>query len=355
MLFHSRVPESAHTPTAIRDLLSHGYDSVIFFFLLSGFVLTYSHRQSQGFYSKGGIRRYYLSRFMRIYPVYFIGLALALPLSPLFWYGTFVRKAIDRQMLLGLVLVPTFLQAWYPPAALAWNSPAWSLSVEIAFYATLPLIIKRLSPKPAWMQIAFAAALLVFVELFRDWLVSTFFPMIHLSLSAKVENNFSSYFPLFFAPVFILGSGLACLYVTYPPSVRTANILFQGSMALMLVLFCLTSKLPSWVLSRTVLVILFSAIIMGATTSNCLIARLLSSKSLVLLGDSSYALYILHIPLAFWWWMLYDVKLHYFLSSAVATLFFWLVAVALSVGCYRYIEAPLVHWCAIKLGKSPKT
>jgi peptidoglycan/LPS O-acetylase OafA/YrhL len=38
------------------------------------------------------------------------------------------------------------LQAWWPRAALLWNTPAWSLSVEALFYALFPLILRTIEP-----------------------------------------------------------------------------------------------------------------------------------------------------------------------------------------------------------------
>ena len=36
-------------PGPLRDLFSNGYEAVIFFFVLSGFVLTYAHRRPHEF------------------------------------------------------------------------------------------------------------------------------------------------------------------------------------------------------------------------------------------------------------------------------------------------------------------
>ena len=72
------------------------------------------------------------ARIARISPAYFLALILALPA---FVYSAFISKIMPLNIFLpSVLLVPTFLQSWYPPVALTWNGPAWSLSVEVLFY-----------------------------------------------------------------------------------------------------------------------------------------------------------------------------------------------------------------------------
>jgi peptidoglycan/LPS O-acetylase OafA/YrhL len=43
----------------------------------------------------------------------------------------------------------TLTQAWIPKAAVAWNGPAWSLSVEAFFYLLFPFILPKLESMSA--------------------------------------------------------------------------------------------------------------------------------------------------------------------------------------------------------------
>jgi len=98
---------------------------VTFFFILSGFVLTYANVAFVGtdFVMRNAPKRFITERVARLWPAYLVGLALAVPV--------FLHSA----SLIDAVLVFTMLQAWVPSAALAWNAPAWSLSNEMFFYA----------------------------------------------------------------------------------------------------------------------------------------------------------------------------------------------------------------------------
>jgi len=74
---------------------------------------------------------------------------------------------------------------------------------------------------------------------------------------------------------------------------------------------------------------------LGATRAQGLLPKLLSNPVMVLLGNASYALYILHLPLLHWWQSL---------DLSLPPEVFCLIAVMVSVICYRYVETPVLRW-----------
>jgi len=102
-------------------LFSHGYLAVDFFFILSGFILAYTYATTEGT-TRGGARVFWVARIARIYPVYLLGLVLAL--------GPYLATEHNIQNItisIGSHLV--MLHAWLP-GTLDLNQPSWSLSVE---------------------------------------------------------------------------------------------------------------------------------------------------------------------------------------------------------------------------------
>src|SRR5476651_906009 len=123
----------------LGPIIRSGDIAVIFFFALSGFIMTYVYSGSLESEATIDRRRFWSARFVRLAPAYFFALMLGLPD---FVYMAFVSHILPLPTFaVGSILVPTFAQAWWPPVAVAWNAPAWSLSVEWAFYGLFPLLL----------------------------------------------------------------------------------------------------------------------------------------------------------------------------------------------------------------------
>ena len=121
-----------HPYSRLREALGGYYLGVSFFFVLSGFVLTWSHRPGDT------ARGFYWRRFARIWPLYMVTLALSL--------GVIALERTDLHLSHGLPSV-FFVQAFVPSLAVMYfgNSPAWSLSCEAFFYGLFPVLRARLS------------------------------------------------------------------------------------------------------------------------------------------------------------------------------------------------------------------
>ncbi|MCU1595554.1 MAG: acyltransferase 3 [Frankiales bacterium] len=125
-------------------LFAAGFSGVAFFFVLSGFVLTWTWRPGTG------TGRFYQRRFARVWPSHAVMLiaSIAAPVV-----ATQHRGVISG--LLNLLL----LQSWStdPATAFGYNGVSWSLSCEAFFYACFPLIVSalaRLTPGQRWLATA---------------------------------------------------------------------------------------------------------------------------------------------------------------------------------------------------------
>jgi peptidoglycan/LPS O-acetylase OafA/YrhL len=128
VLYHASVtlvPE-------MYPLVSMGQTGVTFFFLLSGFVLTWSMNPST---SK---RQFYWRRFARIWPLHALTALAAVVLV----FATQGDQSVP-QLLASLLLVQGWLgdKQW----VYAYNGVSWSLSCEAFFYAVFPFLAVRLS------------------------------------------------------------------------------------------------------------------------------------------------------------------------------------------------------------------
>ena len=129
VLHHSLVHWFGRGAYVLSDF---GYIGVDFFFVLSGFVLTWSWRPN------ASARRFWWNRLARIWPLHITTLVLAVAVVGVGvaipgWWG----------VLSNLFLV----QAWSPDVKtyFGFNAVAWSLSCEAFFYVCFPLVVRRLS------------------------------------------------------------------------------------------------------------------------------------------------------------------------------------------------------------------
>ncbi len=318
---------------------SFGFEAVTFFFVLSGFILTYVHLQTADVPALNVTGRRFLTlRLARILPAYVLALALAFPffIKSCFFAGTIELNGF----LTGLILVPLFAQAWYPPAALLWNAPAWSLSVEWFFYLSFPGIIKVIRGVQPYLLTGFAFVLVAVsqylnAEISRTWGRPNFGTNIY---------SFLYYFPIFHIPQFIFGVALGNIFVR-----RKVEAPAFSEIALSLAILGLIAAvyfrpaepfLPS---NNMALCIIFGLLIFSAAAAAGPISELLSCKPLVLLGEASYATYIIHLPIYMWWlsitkWLLPAISL-----SLDFTLYFMVVITSSIITLY-WIEKPGRRW-----------
>ncbi|MFO1536209.1 MAG: acyltransferase family protein [Thermoplasmatota archaeon] len=145
VLFHYRPAAGAPLPGLATAFLEAGYLGVPFFFVLSGFVLASAY--PSGSLSDGaGVRRFAVRRFARLYPGFFLAVAAFAVLQLAAHLAGLPTEFDPRANLAALPLTLLGLHAWLPSAACAWNCPSWPLSVEFAFYAAFPFLL-RLSPR----------------------------------------------------------------------------------------------------------------------------------------------------------------------------------------------------------------
>jgi len=125
----------APVPGITAEVLGKGFFGVTFFFVLSGFVLTWSASRAVS------LSTFYWRRFARIWPVHVAATLIAIPV----FYSLMPDpdqswvKPYDVVVLLLSILL---LQAWSrdPVVIFAGNPAAWTLSCEALFYAVHPWI-----------------------------------------------------------------------------------------------------------------------------------------------------------------------------------------------------------------------
>lgn len=145
-------------------LFSFGQEAVILFFLMSGFVIELSYQKKQITFNE-----YFVKRFLRIYPLFFISILLVII------YNLLTKSPLELKTLLGNLFMLQDMGPLKPGTIVDTygNSALWSLSYEWWFYMMFILISRFKNRNTIAIIIIVLNSLLYFfypIQLFR-WLM----------------------------------------------------------------------------------------------------------------------------------------------------------------------------------------
>lgn len=256
----------------VDRVLGHGWVGVPFFFVLSGFVLTWSHRD--GDRTGSFLRR----RWARIYPLHAATWLVALVVS---------RTTGNPYGLLSMVATLGLVQSWIPRQDVYYgmNSVSWTLACEAFFYVLFPIalhpVLRRLSRVGRGSATVIAlAAMLALAVAFPNQADGS-----HAMWAAAV-------LPLSRLPEFVLGILLAL-------EVRERGVARAPSLPVVLAgaaaVYLLLPEVPGSLVIVTVTVLSLIVIRSAVAADLSGMATLWSRPRLVRLGEQSFALYLVHM------------------------------------------------------------
>lgn len=249
-----------------------------------------------------GARRFFVARLARIVPLHVVAFLLYVSILPA-WYRDSVSRDTHGAGLLTLFL----LQAWVPVYRVqtAFNGVSWSLSVELFFYLCFPLLLWRW--RRTWRVKLVVSFLLVCgaILVANRWLA-------HLPRGAEARDVVY-FFPLARLWEFVIGMATAHLWRYLRPRIRYGRWV-GTALEVAILAVTLAAMLQSgawarraghmgivgaggeaWLASSGFVCLPFAALIGVMAFEWGWVARLLSCRPLVLLGEISFSLYLLHL------------------------------------------------------------
>jgi peptidoglycan/LPS O-acetylase OafA/YrhL len=330
VFFHFSDPKNFGWFAPIVD---KGYASVSFFLLLSGFILTYNYSDRA---ARGQMRVgvFWLARFSRLYPVYLLSLIISL--------GMLVTEfhSQSRPMFYaGVVLTLVLLQGWSPSLSTFWNTPAWTMSTEAFFYLIFPVAVRLRRPKKLTWLLALMLGL---------WVTGMICPGLYTWLHPDGDLNPGRYTngwwmralkftPPPHLPSFLFGMALADLNDRFPAASRWRLLFGLVGLGSLYLILAQGSRVPYVFLHDGLLMPIFALSILGLAGTNIL-SRIFGFLPLVLLGEASYCLYLLHFNL---WTIIHDSGV--LQKTGLVELdpwFSYLLLVLGSVLAMRFVERP---------------
>jgi len=273
----------------LYPVINNSYVFVGFFILLSGFVLSYNYADRPQPLNK---RDFWRARFARLYPIYLLSLVLSLTMLGAEWHAR-----SHGQFLEGTLLTPLMLQGWSPSLATFWNTVAWTLSCEAAFYFAFPWLILLPWPKTPGRLIALMMAVWC-IGLIPHTLYLYFNPD-HL---AGPPDRYTSgtwirtlkYTPLAYLCTFMAGIALGKIQSRLQITERQRTAVAAVSIAAIAAFFAVAiTRVPYILMHGGLLVPIFASLVVGLSGQN-IFAAIFSWKPIELLGQASYALFLLH-------------------------------------------------------------
>jgi peptidoglycan/LPS O-acetylase OafA/YrhL len=297
-----------------------------FFYALSGFLIVRIYHE-QAEITTAWLSRYFVNRFARIYPVYFLLLTLAVCLQ---------RHARPLVLLTNYTLTHAL---FYHQRIIL--QPSWSLTVEECFYALAPIFMILARRRGFGAAFALGAALLAAAlavsELHIGFLQTPGFVL---------STTFFGHFAEFFAGVWL------ALYVTRLERAGTLHVAGNRltvagligvallSVAMLLVYRHSPLDVPAIVLINNFLIPAPIALLYcGLIREDTVLSRLLSGGLARLLGRSSYSFYLLHtLVIDYLGAPLLRVFSGYRPALVLGT---FAVAWAIAIGLFFFYEEPL--------------
>jgi peptidoglycan/LPS O-acetylase OafA/YrhL len=322
VIFHFGSGSYLFNNEYVSFIFEKANNGVSYFFILSGFIMiiAYENRGNISF------REYMKNRLARIYPVYFLAIFLLLGI------GLFSNINIP-DLLLSIFMV----QSWFPEKALTLNYPSWSLSVELFFYITFPILANRIYPK---LKLKTAALWII-----SFWLLSQV--IYHLILYGVVTigdytTRQMSYYPLLHLNEFLIGNLAGLFFIKKLKNARGNYLPFIVITILLLILVLRFVVAASFDVG--LLAVLFVPLIFFISLSNDKVTQVFSRPGFVFLGEISYGIYILQVPV---WVIFSDYRmekyfgLHKELDFTSSFLIRLLILITLSGVSYLYYEKPI--------------
>jgi peptidoglycan/LPS O-acetylase OafA/YrhL len=139
----SKIDNYWHTPFV--NII--GRLGVLLFFVLSGFLITYLLLEEERIYTKINVKKFYIRRILRIWPLYFLIVIFALWVLPNITALTmpgagkdFVYQHLVLKIALFLILCPNLILSFL--GAIPYAAHTWSIGIEEQYYLVWPIILK---------------------------------------------------------------------------------------------------------------------------------------------------------------------------------------------------------------------
>jgi peptidoglycan/LPS O-acetylase OafA/YrhL len=338
---HTALPslKSLLPADAGARLQANGWAGVQLFFFLSGFLIAMLLLREEERYGRIDLRAFWVRRILRIWPLYYLTLALTFFVLPgiegaygSHAYGEFLRKHLAA----FLAFLGNWSMGFRGPVPYDSVSILWSVCVEEQFYIACPV-------------------LLAFVP--TRWRLTAVVPLMGAAVGGRAVLAWRGVNPVLFQyssltqlDTLLAGVAMALVFVRWPPGERADR--WMGGLQWPLLAFAMWVFLKPDLAHGSVARQTWDFCLLWAACAGLVaivvvhrgwLRGLLSYSRLVWLGKISYGLYMFH-EIAFWIMERASRFLGWFPNKeALETVATFGVTVALAAVSYHFFERPFLR------------
>ena len=335
----------AHATSRFNQIINHGYLAVDFFFLLSGFVVSYAYDDRWNSMSIGS---FFKRRLVRLQPMVIMGSIIG---AICFYFQTsglwpmIHTVPIGKMliiMLIGFTLIPIpismDIRGWNEMHPL--NGPGWSLFFEYIANIFYALFIRNFSKKALSVLVILSGVALIHLAVTQGDVIGGW------SLDAtQLHIGFARMMYPFFA-------GLLLNRIGKLVKMKSAFLWCSLLIFIVLALPRFGSKDQLWMngLYESISIIFIFPLIVFLGASGEVIGKY-ANRICKFLGDISYPIYITHYPLIYIYtaWV-YNKKVPLKDGYPIGILVL-ISAIIIAYGCLKLYDEPVRLWLKNKLFK----
>jgi len=312
---------------------------VVLFFVLSGYLITYLLLVEKQKTNTIDVKKFYIRRILRIWPLYYLIIILSLFILP--YLSFFTLPQFPREIILDNLPSKTLLFALILPnlvlsqfGIVPYSSHTWSIGTEEQFYIFWPFIVRKIKKFRALMMIV---VILSYISI-RLLLSFSFCEII------PFHQFFKAYLATFHIDCMAIGGFYAIILYERKKILYLLlnNYTFYITLIIVLTLITLGFKIPYIVFHYEFYAIFFGVIILNFS-ANPNIGISLEHKIFNYLGNISYGLYMFH-PLG----IIFGIKTTLLLSDTNSNTLIYLFTLAFTIVIatlsYKYFESFFVRY-----------
>lgn len=336
-----------HHSIVLAALPAVGYIGVDLFLVLSGFCLAYPFMRNPNYRGRITVAEFWKRRYLRIAPAYYVSIALVfvfyivvghfLHSHPTYMHAShadeFNRPPPIAEILPHLVFIHNLSVAHF----FTINGAYWSLGLEFQLYFAFPLLLELCVRWGVWKTVLSALAL----QAIYSTIVCTG-PGAHLPLSETVLNK------AVFGRLYEFSAGIVAAYIVSRPAdeyrwLRNRVGLCLSAIVLTTAFVMATGQMFQY---QPVIDILwptgFAMLVCCGAQHGSRRHGFLSYRPLVRIGEQSYSIYLVHLPLIVLESIVLEVKLRPG-SAFIVGMLSIPVIIGIGVVFYRLVEHPFLE------------